>query len=121
MNEEKINLADYTFEQGSIVEIPGELLTALLDVLTMVENQETKTVMLNEETIATGKGKTEQKMYDAKTFFSQEPKPAMTIMGASAMDMKFNLLHWFMEAVKAGKAIKKHEIRKDEQVSQPLA
>lgn len=119
--EDKINLADYTFEKNVLVEIPGELLIALLDTLTMVENQETKLIMLNEQPIATGKGKIDYKMYDAKSFFSQDPRPGMTIVGASVMDMKFNLLQWFSEAVRQNKATKKQEIRNDEQVSQPLA
>jgi|GEM_PF-6359254 len=115
--EQKINLADYTFNKDTLVEIPGELLIALLDTLTIVENNETKTIMLNEEPIATAKGKIEYKMYDAKTFFNQEPKPGMTLIGASVMDMKFNLLHWYMEAVKQNKAVKKQEIQGDEKIS----
>ena len=114
MTEEKINLSEYTFDKQTLVELPGELLIALLDVLTIVEQKETTDVLLMEEAVATLKGKIDYKQHTSKSFFSQTPKSATTIVGASVMDMKFNLLHWFLEAVKAGKAIKKHEIRNDE-------
>lgn len=120
--EQKINLYDYTFEPGTKIEIDAELFEATLATLTLVQEQETIRVLLNEQANALGKNKLEYTPYDAKSFFTQEPKLATTLIGASVMDIKYNFFQVFAENIKAGKAVKKQELREkttdDLQISQ---
>jgi len=112
-----INLADYTYEKGTKIEISSELFEALMETLTIVEQQETKNVLLNTFPQAKAKDKIEYKDHDAKTFFSQDVQTALTVVGASCLDLKFNLLQVHQENVISGKAINKYEVRDEVKLS----
>lgn len=107
---QEINLAEYGYKPNTEITISSELFIALLETLNRVEAQETKPVMLNTTPIAVGKNKLELKQHDSKSFFEQEPTNAMTILGAAALDLKFNLLTLHQKNIMDGIAVKAEEL-----------
>ena len=124
MNEEQINLMDYTYSPETTVEIPG---TALIELMLFA-----KTVVTNEERLGlafsyskkTKESKNKEGMLlgvseelaeypTAESFFSQQPRQFTSLLGAGAQDLLLKMQSAHLANIQSKKAIK---IEKEEDV-----
>lgn len=93
-----INLLEYVYEPGQMVEVPGMLLYALMQVLREVKEQETNTAfthyystgakLQNSEDGRLEKVVEDKVLYPtAEAFFAQEPTLVTSLLGVYSQDM----------------------------------
>ena len=125
MTNEKINLLEYVYDDNVNVELPGNLVYALMQVLSQVKENETQTVFThsystsakevkskgNKELV--GEVKLEQKEYPtAESFFNQQPVTATSVLGMASMDLLMLLQQAHLEEIKNGKEVKMGTVKK---------
>ncbi len=96
MNEE-INLLEYTYPDGVMIEIPGKLLEGLIQILKTVDEKETTTGFINNYPLTSKENFTEDfltsvevdwKGYPtAEAYFNQKPQEIKSLLGAMALDL----------------------------------
>lgn len=120
MNEEQINLMEYTYSPETTVEIPG---TALVELMLFA-----KTVATNEERLGlafsyskktkenknkegnlTSVSEELQEYPTAEGFFSQKPRQFTSLLGAGAQDLLLKLQSTHLANIQSNKAIKIEE------------
>jgi hypothetical protein len=116
MDEEQINLLEYSYPDGVSVEIPGRLLEGLIQILTTVDEKETTRGFINNYPLTSKevfKGDflesvdVEWKGYSsAESYFNQEPQDIKTLLGAMALDLCLMLKQAHLENIKGGVAKK---------------
>ena len=129
MTDEQINLLEHIYDNNAIVEVPGNLVYALMQVLQQVKEHETQTVFSHSYSFSAKEIKNkdfveevklEQKDYPtAQAFFSQKPVTATSILGMAAMDLLMLLQQAHLEEIKKGNAVKVGTIKtpkKDEAI-----
>lgn len=132
MTDEQINLLEHVYDDNAIVEVPGNLVYALMQVLQQVKEHETQTVFSHSYSFSAKEIKNkenkdfveevklEQKDYPtAQAFFSQKPVTATSILGMAAMDLLMLLQQAHLEEIKKGNAVKVGTIKtpkKDEAI-----
>ena len=107
--EEKINLADFSYNKDTKVEIPALALMPLLNLLNGVIQQETKMALSYEYPTVEGK---EIKMVDHNlaSFFNQPGVKVISELGASALEMQYVLEDIHAKNIESGVAIKNEEV-----------
>lgn len=116
MDEEQINLLEYSYPEGVSVEIPGRLLEGLIQILTTVDEKETTRGFINKYPLNSKevfKGDflesvdVEWKGYSsAESYFNQKPQDIKTLLGAMALDLCLMLKQAHLENIKVGVAKK---------------
>lgn len=128
MEEEQINLLEYSYPDGVAIEIPGRLLEGLIQILTTVDEKETTRGFINKYPLKSREVfrgdfleavDVEWKGYpSAESYFNQEPQDIKTLLGAMALDLCLMLKQAHLENIKLGIAKKQGsfepEIVKDE-------
>ena len=123
-SDEQINLLEYIYEDGQMVEIPGRLLEGLMQVLRAVEKDQRHDVFIDNYPTAPKEEydrdglleevKTKWTPYPtAKSFFAQEPQTAITTIGMMALDQLMFLQNIHLSNIKENKAQKIGSIKKD--------
>ena len=120
MEDEQINLLDYTYPEGVMVEIPGRMLEGLIQILKTVDERETTKGFINtyptsnKEIFSKDKEgflesvKVEWKTYPtAESYFNQEPQEVKTLLGAMALDLTLLLKQAHLENIKSGIAVER--------------
>ncbi len=130
MKDEQINLLDYSYPDGTMVEIPGRLLEGLIQILNTVNEKETtkgfidrypvsnKEVFSKEKEGFLQEVKVEWKGYPtAESYFNQDPQEVKSMLGAMALDLCLMLKQAHLENIKSGAAVERgsFEIKKDEE------
>lgn len=116
MEEEQINLLEYSYPDGVSVEMPGRLLEGLIQILTTVDEKETTRGFINKYPLASKEVfredflesvDVEWKGYpSAESYFNQEPQEIKTLLGAMALDLCLMLKQAHLENIKLGIAKK---------------
>lgn len=116
MDEEQINLLEYSYPEGVNIEIPGRLLEGLIQILTTVDEKETTRGFINNYPLSSKevfRGEflesvdVEWKGYSsAESYFNQEPQDIKTLLGAMALDLCLMLKQAHLENIKEGIAKK---------------
>lgn len=116
MDEEQINLLEYSYPEGVSVGIPGRLLEGLIQILTTVDEKETtrgfiNRYPLNSKEVYRGdfleSVDVEWKGYSsAESYFNQEPQDTKSLLGAMALDLCLMLKQAHLENIKEGLAKK---------------
>lgn len=116
MNEEQINLLDYSYPDGVMVQIPGRLLEGLIQILTTVDEKETTRGFINNYPTTSKEvfeGEllksvdVEWKGYtSAEAYFNQAPQDIKTMLGAMSLDLCLMLKQGHLENIRAGIAKK---------------
>lgn len=116
MNEEQINLFEYTYPDGVSVEMPGRLLEGLIQILSEVDKKETTMGFINNYAL-TGKETfredflesvdVEWKGYTtAESYFNQKPQDIKSMLGVMALDLLLLLKQAHLENINNGIAKK---------------
>lgn len=117
MNEEQINLLDYTYPDGVMVQIPGRLLEGLIQILTTVDEKETTRGFINNYPVTSKEVSREDGFLEAvdvewkgyptaESYFNQAPQDIKTMLGAMALDLCLMLKQGHLENISAGIAKK---------------
>jgi len=114
MKDNEINLMEYVYDQETMVNIPGSMLYALLQLLRQVVDDQTKTVFTSKygtdvKEIYTEKllEKVEMTLKDyptATSFFNQTPVDGVSVLGAMAQDLLLLLQQGHLDNIKSGVA-----------------
>jgi hypothetical protein len=124
------NLFNYSYKQGEMVEIPGELLYAIMQFSNTVNQNEThvgfsyqysKSAKEIKENGLTVKVELDQKEYpSAASFMNQEPQKFTTMTGNAAMDILMMVQKIHKEYVDKGIAKPYGELRTEEAKETPV-
>ncbi len=135
MNDEQINLLAHIYDKDQVVEFPGQLVYALMQVLENVAANEkvlglptsyaktTKEIFDKERKMADGSKflvSVEQELElfpTASSFFNQKPQETVSMLGAMAMDLLGGLKEIHLDNIKKGiaKPVGTFEKAKDEE------
>ena len=120
MEDKEINLLEHVYDKGQMVEFPGELVYALMQVLEKVADHEkvtgfptayaksTKEVFDKERTMSDGSKflvavEQELELYPtAESWFNQRPQELVSMLGAMAMDLLGGLKSIHLENIQKG-------------------
>jgi hypothetical protein len=118
--EEQINLLDYSYPDGTMVEIPGRLLEGLIQILNTVNEKETTKGFIDKYPVSIKEifnkdkedfledVKVEWKGFTtAQAYFNQDPQEVKTLLGAMALDLCLLLKQGHLENIKAGIAVER--------------
>lgn len=116
MNEEQINLLEYSYPEGTTIEIPGRLLEGLIQILTTVDEKETTRGFINKyplESKEIFRGDFLESVDvewvgypSAESYFNQKPQDIKTLLGAMALDLCLMLKQAHLENINLGIAKK---------------
>jgi hypothetical protein len=116
MEEEQINLLEYSYPDGVGVQIPGRLLEGLIQILTAVDEKETTRGFINNYPLSSKEVfrgdflesvDVDWKGYSsAESYFNQQPQDIKTMLGAMALDLCLMLKQAHLENIKEGIAKK---------------
>jgi hypothetical protein len=120
MKDSEISLLSHTYDNNTMVEIPGALLYSLMQILQSVKENET-TMGFNTTYVKSSKEifDKERKMSDgspflnkvdqdfegyptAESWFSQKPQEHVSMLGCGAMDLLMLIQKGHLENIKAG-------------------
>ena len=103
---EQTNISEYSYPTETKVEILGSVLLALLNLLNDVHANERRIVLLADLPDENGE------LVEASPieFFQQQPRRALTDLGASALDLKIFLEEIHLRNIENNIAIKNEEI-----------
>jgi hypothetical protein len=114
--EEEINLLEYSYPDGTMIEIPGRLLEGLIQILTTVDTQETTKGFINKYPVTSKENFVGEVLESvdvewagyttAESYFNQEPQEIKTLLGAMALDICLMLKQAHLENIKEGIAKK---------------
>lgn len=106
MSEQKTNITEYSYPTETKVEILGSVLLAILNLLNNVHANEGRMVLLADLPNENGE------LVEASPieFFQQQPRRALTDLGASALDLKLFLEEVHLRNIENNIAIKNEEI-----------
>ena len=124
MNEEQINLMDYTYSPETMVEIPGTALIELMLFAKMVATNEERVGLAFSYSKKTKEGKNKEGVLETiseelieyptpESFFSQKPRQFTSLVGVGAQDILLKMKSTHLANIKSNKAIK---IKKEEDV-----
>lgn len=120
MKDEQINLLSHVYDKEQVVEFPGQLIYALMQVLEQVAESEkvlglpttyakkTKEIFDKERTMVDGSKflvSVEQELElfpTASSFFNQKPQETVSMLGAMAMDLLGGLKEIHLDNIKKG-------------------
>lgn len=116
LSKEGVKYTDYIYKNGAQVPIPGELVTALLEVLHKVKEDQTHYVFNHHydtdvKVIKNLKGnveevKTTKVVYPTNdSFFGQVPQTATTLLGNACLDLLVFLELIHVEQIEKGNAL----------------
>lgn len=123
--EEQINILDYGYSEESIkIELKGNTLIGLIQVLDAVINENTHVSYLNQYPLNSKVNTTDfqgnkvidtvsvdwEKYPNANSFFSQIPVESTTVLGVQALDLKSVLQRIHMKNIEDGVAKKYEQI-----------
>lgn len=136
MKDEQINLLSHTYENNTMVEVPGALLYSLMQLLQSVKDNETtmgfshtytkksKEIFNKERKLADGspfldKVEQEFEVYPtAESWFSQKPQEHVSMLGAGAMDLLMLIQKGHLENIKAGLTVEVGTFKKEDEAIQ---
>lgn len=114
--QEEINLFEYTYPDGVMIEIPGRLLEGLIQILKTVDEKETTKGFINNYPLNSKENfegdllksvDVEWKGYSsAESYFNQNPQEIKSLLGAMALDLSLMLKQAHLENIKSGVAKK---------------
>ncbi len=118
--EVNVNLMEYTYPDGVMVEIPGRLLEGLIQILNEVDKKETTRGFINNYPTASkeniiqrdGKDFLESVQVDwegyssAESYFNQAPQDIKSMLGVMALDLLLMLKQAHLHNIEAGVAKK---------------
>ena len=109
--EDKIKLADYSYDSTAKVEIDGGLLMVILNVVNQVKQQETKEISLFQKAVIDKKeiifeGVTMQDLY------TQPMQAGITQLGVDCMGIQMALESIHKQAIDSGIAVKTENVGK---------
>jgi hypothetical protein len=97
MNEEQINLLEYSYPEGTTIEMPGRLLEGLIQILTAVDEKETTKGFINSYPLTSKEVFREDFLEavdvewtgytTAESYFNQKPQEVKTMLGAMSLDL----------------------------------
>lgn len=124
--KEEINLLKHVYEKDVLVQIPGDLLYALMQVLNQVKENETQQVFVHSYSLDAKEVRDENNVlqnveqtqigYDtAQAFFNQSPLLGTSLTGAAAHDLLMLLQGIHLDNINAGiaKEVGTFEVVKD--------
>lgn len=116
MSKEGINLLEYTYPEGTLVEIPGRLLEGLIQILSEVDKKETTVGFINNYPLTSKENFREDFLESvdvdwtgytsAESFFNQKPQDIKSMLGVMALDLLLMLKQGHLENIEAGIAKK---------------
>lgn len=117
MENKEINLLEYIYEPGQMVEIPGRLMEGIIQLLKLVEDNERKQGFCFSYDIKIKKKfdkekklesvDTERENYEtAEAFFNQKPKEYLSMLGAMAVDLGMQFKQGHLKNINDGIAKK---------------
>lgn len=119
LKDEEINLLEYVYPQGTMVQIPGRLLEGLIQILNEVDKKEstrgfidkyptTSKKMFNETNKEHLQAvQTNWEVYPtAESYFNQEPQEIKSMLGVMALDLLLLLKQGHLENIRSGVAVK---------------
>lgn len=114
--EKEINLLEYTYPDGVMVEIPGRLLEGLIQILTEVDKKETTVGFINNYPLTSKEVLREDFLEKvdvewtgyttAESFFNQKPQDIKSMLGVMALDLCLMLKQGHLENIESGIAKK---------------
>lgn len=124
LKDEEINLLEYIYDDGDMVEIPGRLIEGLIQILRQVEQNETNQGFIssypteqklnkNDDVLESVEVKWEQ-YPTANSYFTQQPQEIKSMLGVMSLDLLMMLQQKHLENIRSGKAKKIGSIRKVE-------
>ena len=120
MNKEEVNLLEHVYDKGQMTEFPGEVIYALMQVLSQVRDSEkmfgfttsyvksSKEVFDKKRTMQDGSKflnavEQEFEVYPtAESWFNQKPQEMTSMLGATAMDLLMLLQNIHLENIEKG-------------------
>lgn len=133
MQDSEINLLEYVYEPGQMVEIPGKLMEGLMQFLRTVHQSETKTGFISAYPKSTKEvfSKTDKKHLEkvdvkweiyptAEAYFNQAPQEITTMLGAGAQDLLMLIQQGHLDNIKAGVAKKLGDFKEEPAVDLKL-
>lgn len=124
LKDEEINLLEYIYDDGDMVEIPGRLIEGLIQILRQVEQNETNQGFissypteqkLNKENDVLESVEIKWEQYPtANSYFTQQPQEIKSMLGVMSLDLLMMLQQKHLENIRSGKAKKIGSIRKVE-------
>lgn len=125
LKDEEINLLEYIYDDGDMVEIPGRLIEGLIQILRQVEQNETNQGFIssypteqklnkNDDVLESVEVKWEQ-YPTANSYFTQQPQEIKSMLGVMSLDLLMMLQQKHLENIRSGKAKKIGSIRKVEE------
>ncbi len=114
--EKELNLLEYTYPEGTLVEIPGRLLEGIIQILSEVDKKETTVGFINNYPLSSKENFREDflesvdvdwKGYtSAESYFNQKPQDIKSMLGVMALDLLLMLKQGHLENIEAGIAKK---------------
>lgn len=116
MDKEQINLMEYTYPEGTMIQIPGRLLEGLIQILTEVDKKETTMGFINNYPLSSKEVKREDFLESvdvewtgytsAESYFNQKPQDIKSMLGVMALDLCLLLKQAHLENINEGIAKK---------------
>lgn len=116
MDKEQINLMEYTYPEGTMIQIPGRLLEGLIQILTEVDKKETTMGFINNYPLSSKEVKKEDFLESvdvewtgytsAESYFNQKPQDIKSMLGVMALDLCLLLKQAHLENINEGIAKK---------------
>lgn len=116
MNAKEINPLEYIYDKGAVVEVPGDMIYALITLLGQVVDSETiqgfshsystSAKEVKDGDLIVGVELETEQYPTAHSFFSQKPITATSLLGVMAQDLQLLLKQQHLEEIEKGNAKK---------------
>ena len=116
MDKDQINLMDYTYPEGTMIQIPGRLLEGLIQILTEVDKKETTMGFINNYPLSSKEVKREDFLESvdvewtgytsAESYFNQKPQDIKSMLGVMSLDLLLLLKQAHLANIEDGVAKK---------------